>query len=101
MALKSYTIEKIDPAWALEQEDMGSKRKFWYRRPGRGRQANRLFKYPHAGSGEHWAEKITAEIGKALGIPCARVALAECGTERGSSTWSFVKRSEELFHGNQ
>ena len=101
MALAPYTIETVDPAWALDSEEMGSKRKFWYLRPGRGLRPKRLFKYPLAGSGEHWAEKVAAEVGKAIGVSCARVTLAECGGERGTSTWLFVKKREQLFHGNQ
>lgn len=99
MASKPYAIEEVLPEWALRPEDMGSKEKFWYRRPDRLH--NRLFKYPHPGTGEHWAEKIAAEVAKLIGIPCARVTLAVCDGVRGSSSWSFVGHKQELFHGNQ
>jgi hypothetical protein len=78
---------------------MGSKSKFWYRRPG-GRFLW-LFKYPHPDTGEHWAEKAAAEVAQVLGIPHAVTKLAVCNGERGSISKSFVRAGEQLFHGNQ
>ena len=78
---------------------MGTKDKFWYRDPSR--QTEWLFKYPRANSGEHWAEKIAAEIARMLDIPHARVELSVCAGDRGSASESFVFGSQELIHGNQ
>ncbi len=78
---------------------MGSKAKFWYRRP-RSR-TKWLFKYPHPRTGEHWAEKVAAEVAGQFGIARADVELAVCEEERGSVARSFVAADEELFHGNQ
>jgi hypothetical protein len=52
---------------------MGTKPKFWFRCD----RQRWLFKEPRGSTGEHWAEKGAAEIGHLLGIPCARVELAE------------------------
>jgi len=99
MALSPYPVEKVPQEWALEHEEMGSKTKFWYRRPD-GRSIW-LFKYPHPGTGEHWAEKIAAEVARLIGIPHPVTRLAICGEERGSASRSFVRAREQLFHGNQ
>ena len=79
---------------------MGSKQKFWYRK-GTDPEPAWLFKYPQPNTGQHWAEKIAAEIADALGVPHARVELAEFQGARGSVSESFVPRDAELVHGNQ
>lgn len=62
-----------------------------------------LFKYPaRAASGEHWAEKVAAEVAALLAIPHARVELAEFQGQRGSITQSFLPGgAAELAHGNE
>ena len=62
---ESYPIIEVDPEW-VGPEDMGSKQKFWYRRADEQEPAW-LFKYPQANTGQHWAEKIAAEIAQAPG----------------------------------
>ena len=52
-------------------------------------------------SGEHWAEKIAAEVAGVLEIPHAEVELAVCHDLRGSISKSFLKPNEWLFHGNE
>ena len=91
MALSPYPVEKVPQEWALEHEEMGSKTKFWYRRPD-GRSIW-LFKYPHPGTGEHWAEKIAAEVARLIGIPHPVTRLAICGEERGRQGPSFGRES--------
>ena len=95
-----YPIVTVEPEWVLEGEDMGSKEKFWYRETGVDKR-NCLFKYPRKHTGEHWAEKIAAEVAARLDILHARVELAQFGEERGSSTESFARRFCVLVHGNQ
>lgn len=89
----------IQPAWVLQDEAMGSKQKFWFRRPDH--RENWLFKYPQSNTGQHWAEKIAAEIANELGILHARVTLAEFEGIAGSASQSFTRKGRELFHGNQ
>lgn len=96
---ESYPIIEVDPEW-VGPEDMGSKQKFWYRRADEQEPAW-LFKYPQANTGQHWAEKIAAEIAQALGVAHARVELAEFRGQRGSISESFVRGNAELVHGNQ
>jgi hypothetical protein len=79
---------------------MGSKPKFWYAREEEG-ESYWLFKHPRPGRGEHWAEKIAAEVAGLLGIPRARVELAEHQGERGSITENIVPDYYDLVHGNE
>ena len=95
-----YPVIEVQPEWVLEPEAMGSKDKFWYRRPGTN-EADWLFKHPQANTGQHWAEKIAAEVAARLGIFHAVVELAIFQDERGSVTESFARDGRELFHGNQ
>ena len=60
-----------------------------------------LFKYPQPGTGQHWAEKIAAEVAAILRIYHARVELAEFQDDRGSVTESFARSGRSLYHGNQ
>ncbi len=100
----TYPIIQVDPEWVLDDEDMGTKEKFWYRKPGDG-ENEWLFKHPRSNTGEHWAEKIAAEVAEVLEVPHATVELAEFREEhqeqRGSVSESFVSEHQDLFHGNQ
>lgn len=81
-------------------EEMGSKSKFWHTHP-KDDEGYWLFKHPRKNSGEHWAEKIAAEVASLLGISHARVELALFEDLQGSTTKSFVTEGEDLVHGNQ
>lgn len=94
------TVVEVKWEWERESEDMGSKRKFWYNNPDSGKW---LFKYPRGDSGEHWAEKIAAEVAGILAIDHAIVELAVFEGSMGSTTRSFanVGVGTVLIHGNQ
>ena len=95
-----YPVVGIQEEWLLDEpeEEMGSKRKFWYREEDG---SDWLFKFPRPNTGEHWAEKIAAEVANLLGIPHAPVELARFGNDRGSTSESFTPKGYELVHGNQ
>lgn len=93
-----YPIIDVQPEW-VQPEEMGSKMKFWYRQAEGS--ATWLFKYPQPNTGQHWAEKIAAEISELLVIPHAKVELAVFEGQRGSVTESFARDGQELVHGNQ
>ena len=95
----TYPIVEVRQKWVLEQEAMGSKEKFWYL--AEGETTKWLFKYPRENSGEHWAEKIAAEVADLLGISHGRVELAVFEGRLGSVTETFVGDGQELVHGNQ
>ncbi len=94
-----YPVVEVHPGDVEDSEQMGTRPKFWFRR-GRERL---LFKEPRGNTGEHWAEKVAAEIGHLLGVSCARVELADYEGKRGSASLSFADRSEGklLIHGNE
>ncbi len=94
-----YRIVEVKPEWVIDWEDMGTKTKFWYRDPDDD--ANWLFKYPRPNTGEHWAEKIAAEVASVLGIRHAKVELAQFEGDYGSVTESFARSGRALYHGNQ
>ena len=84
-----YSIIEVKREWATESEDMGSKDKFWYLHP---EDENAwLFKYPRPDTGEHWAEKLAAEVSALLEIPHARVELGIFENAKGSVTKSFTQ----------
>lgn len=95
-----YKIEEVPTEWMFRGEFLGSKEKFWYRQPGEGGR-DWLFKFPQPNTGQHWAEKIAAEIAGRLGIRHARVELAVADARRGSVTESFAGPGVDLWHGNQ
>lgn len=92
----SYPIISVDPDAEREHEQMGSKAKFWYR-VGHEKW---LFKRCREGTGEDWAEKVAAEVAAVLGLPHARVELADLEGTRGSVTFDFAGQST-LIHGNE
>ena len=103
----TYPVVEIQASWLLGDEQMGSKDKFWVQLPD---DANPwLFKYSRESAGkitgEHWAEKIAAEIAALLGVPHARVELAVLNGSLGSLSQRFMELSRsgvsmELVHGN-
>lgn len=115
--LPPYSVHDVDPASAEESETMGSKDKFWFR-VGKVRW---LFKYSRrlmassadtpateteeaVYTGEHWAEKLAAEIAEALGIPHAVVELAQDQDSRvpGAMIRDLkVTSPGALVHGNE
>lgn len=83
----------------ISDEPMGSKDKFWCEDP---RGTRYLFKNSRPNTGEHWSEKLAAELGHRLGVPCARVELATCNGRLGCVIESFIEQpSTSLHHGNE
>ncbi|MCY4662203.1 MAG: hypothetical protein OXF93_20730 [Acidobacteria bacterium] len=58
------------------EEGRGTRPKAWVRIPPENDPW--LLKIPRPNTGEHWAEKIAAEIGGLIGVDCAQVELARC-----------------------
>lgn len=94
-----YEILNIDKASIERTEQLGSKPKFWFRKG----EESWLFKEARANTGEHWAEKIAAELAHAMNIPAARVELASFEGQLGAACLDFVaaERGEVLVHGNE
>lgn len=79
-------------------ETMGTKRKFWVTRADGTRW---LFKFSRPQTGEHWSEKVAAELGAQLEVPVARVELATCDGLPGVCSQSFLPYEATLVHGNE
>jgi hypothetical protein len=79
-------------------EDMGTKYKFWYLDSQLGRC---LFKEARLNTGEDWAEKITAELAKLLGLPHVNYELATFKNKPGSISQSMLPKKAILQHGNE
>ncbi|RAP58614.1 hypothetical protein BTJ49_04965 [Oleiagrimonas sp. MCCC 1A03011] len=84
------------PKGAPEQfEQLGTKSKFWFENEAF------LFKRGRQGTGENWAEKVSAEVASDLGLPHASYELATFDQHQGVVTPNFVPEGWRLVHGNE
>ena len=79
-------------------EQLGSKPKFWFL-DLKGQRV--LFKQGRFGTGENWAEKVSAEICEVLNIPHAVYDLAVWRGVQGVVSPSFVPSGARLIFGNE
>ena len=95
-----FSIIDISDWTKLTPEQMGTKPKFWCL-DSQGDEY--LFKETRSHSGEHWSEKLAAEIAEALGLPHAKIDLAVYKGKTGTLSWNFLQKQESssLEHGNQ
>lgn len=84
----AYSVVDVSLWQALEEETLGTKEKVWL-----SNQAEELwlFKYPRPGTGEHWAEKVVAEIAELVGVPHAIVDLGVRNGDTGSISRDFTR----------
>ena len=94
-----YPIVNIPLDAREDTEQLGSKPKFWVLLDGQ----RWLFKEARPDTGEDWAEKVAAEIARAIGIRAATVELAEYAGRRGCISLNFVdvRAGQALVHGNE
>jgi hypothetical protein len=94
----TYPLVLIPPEIDRQMEQLGTKYKFWYLdeedRPW-------LFKQARSGTGEDWAEKISAELCELLELPHATYELASWQGKRGVVTPSFNVKDGRLVFGNE
>ena len=102
---ETYPIIDLRNEDVLAPEEMGSKRKGWVHVEGDSERW--LFKYARFSNahviGEHWAEKVAAEVAALFHIPHARVELAALETAPGCISRRFPELANpgaELIHGN-
>ena len=101
MADAYYPVIEVRSSYVSEEDEperLGSKSKFWFRRENGTRC---LFKFPRHDFGEHWAEKVAAEIGALIGIRCAEVQLARYDGHLGSMCVGFAEPEWLRIHGNE
>ncbi|MEX2300957.1 MAG: hypothetical protein WD733_08480, partial [Bryobacterales bacterium] len=60
-----------------------------------------LVRFPRAGSGEDWAEKIAAELAEAIGLPHAEYELASVLGKRATLSRRFLQGNANLVLGNE
>lgn len=101
-----YPIIYIQDTWILDDEPMGTKDKVWVELPDDPRPW--LFKFSRVNkdhvSGEHWSEKIAAELASILKIPHAQVEIARLNEHWGSLSRQFGELQDhdvEMVHGNE
>ncbi len=103
---ESFPIIQVHPRWFIADEQMGSKEKQWVFWPDRNERWLFKFARESAGhiTGEHWAEKLAAEIASLIGVPHADVELASLEGRPGSLSRRFPQLSgtpaTDLVHGN-
>ena len=95
-----FPIIDISDWTKLTPEQMGTKPKFWCLDP---QGAGCLFKESRSHSGEHWSEKLAAEIAEELGLPHARIELAISHGKAGTLSKTFLDNPvlSSLEHGNE
>ncbi len=96
--IELYPIIEVPADAAHEDEQMGTKPKFWYQDSGG---TYWLFKQARPDTGEDWAEKIASELARLVGLPCAAVELASSHDVNGCVSRKFLEPSEVLIHGNE
>ena len=102
----SYPIIHVQSTQIIDDEQLGSKTKFWFECKGKKwlfKEA-RIIQLPvgNVVTGEDWAEKVAAEIAYVVGFNAAKVELAEYQGRRGSASLSFItSHNVHLEHGNE
>jgi hypothetical protein len=92
---ETFNLKLVQPA---EDEPLGTKEKFWFDHDVLGRC---LFKLGRPSTGEHWAEKVGAEVAGLLGLPAARYEFAQWNERVGVLTPTFVPENCTLLLGNE
>jgi len=75
-----YLIITVPTDAPTDIEALGSKRKFWLKRPvddASGEEESWLFKAARQHTGEDWSEKVAAELSALLGLPHATYEFAQ------------------------
>lgn len=80
-------------------EAMGTKVKFWLHNETTSQRA--LVKFAREGTGEHWSEKLAAEVADLLGVPHPPVEIGLFDQRPVSLTLGFLREGETLIHGNE
>jgi hypothetical protein len=93
-----YPIIPVPDDAADSTEQLGTKPKFWFRDDDGQRY---LFKQGRPGTGENWAEKVSAKLCELLGIPHAQYDLAVWRDQVGVVSPSFVPEDCRLVLGNE
>ena len=98
-----YPVWDVSSWTVAGEEAAGGEEKAWLAEPGTGH----LWLFTpvtthdwRSDQGEDWAERVVAEVATQLGLPCARVELAEREGRRGSLSQNLCPPGWELHHGS-
>lgn len=96
-------FQRVDvSSWdVITTETSGDEPKYWLQAPGADLRWLLKTTTIKEGQdyGEDWVEKAVAHLGRLLGVPCARVELAEMHGQRGCISADLCPRSYSLQHG--
>ena len=96
MEYEPYNVVDI-PETLYAPESRGARTKYWL---WIGDEAKRwLLKVPRPGTGEHWAEKITAEVGHLIEVDCALIELARYGEHAALTSAAGEQHEDGQGHG--
>ena len=104
MAVPVIDITSWEPA---DEEPLGTKPKQWVRDPDRRKwlwketTVQQDVRHGAFLKGDDWSEVLAGRVGEGLGLPVARVELAQRGDARGVISRSVLAGDEELAHGNE
>lgn len=93
-----FPVISVPANTAESIEQLGTKEKFWFTDPQRGRC---LCKIIRPGTGEDWSEKVAAELAQALGLPHAAYDLGSYQGKPCVVSPTFVPKGGTLLHGNE
>ena len=97
---QTYDILDVSDWSQISTEQMGTKPKFWcVHLDG----YPTLFKQSRTHAGEHWSEKIAAELAGLIGVPHAEIELATYEGQNGTISRDFTanRTNGSLIHGNE
>lgn len=81
----------------FNRQASGTRAKYWIIEPDSSQQF--MFKIPRENTGEAWAEKVSSEIGKLLGLTMMDVHLAVRQNINGIIAKKFTSGAEEFYEG--
>ena len=94
----AYPILEVPPDAFDLPEQLGTKRKFWFRDASGN---TLLFKEGRPNTGENWAEKVCSELCALLSIPHASYEFALWRTHKGVVSPKFLSNDARLVLGNE
>ena len=95
---RGFKVYKISPEAPEENEDLGTKKKFWFHHEELGKC---LYKRARPNTGEAWSEKIAAELCELLMLPHAKQELALYSQQPGTISPAFLPKNGSLNTGNE
>ncbi len=92
----AYEVVSVPRDAIRQDETLGTKPKFWFRT-----EDGALFLFKRGRANEDWSEKVAAEVAARVGLPAARIELAEHEGARGTVSRTFLEAGDQMYHGNE